>query len=1401
MSGASLAGAFTITTAVSLALSCMAEVPRDTDIPAEPEFLLVDQASFDSESQPGWSLPHGWNQVAAGEGYALSIAAGEAGLQSAVEPDGVFSDVEVQADFTFTGFDGTAQLWARCSAAGAYLAQLDAVGRVTLQKYDDHGAVIATWNANAEPQSVAGAARVMQLSTAGGGLRVTVDAIDVLTVDDTKPLPSGTNKVGAIFTTPTGVLLFDNYLVWAPADEAPMRVRPTSPPPKVSASAAMSQADPPPPPPNDLFVDRLVAVGERYSTSGNTAGATANESGEPVPATAADTSGTVWYEFTPPSNKLYRLTTFGSSFNTVLAVYTGAWGSLSQVAFSDDVTGSQQAQMNISLDSATTYYIQLGGRNSSGNFTFRIMDPADAVVPSTPTIGSTAAGAPSDPVANLGQTNNMQPVLAWVPRPTVTPYAYLAEVSTAANFSSILSSGTVVDPTRFWEITPALSTPPAAGQKYYWRVSAMNFQGQASLPSTAYSFILDTTPPLAPALLSPALNGVVTNLRPVFTWQAAASAVKYRHRIASNFSGATPIGGGDAIITGLTRTPTFDVPQGEYWYCVEAQDAAGNWSGFVGEKRHFLINVSLTPANGANIIASPPSYTPGVTLTWTKITGATYDLQIADDSSFSGFVRDFTGLAGNSYTVANLPVGTYFWRVAVNGQQLPMSLARRFNVTPVLPVAPVIQTIGALPGAVTNNGFTNNQTPRMDWTVPANWASPAPGSSITYELQVSTNSTFTELAAPAVTGIAASDYEWQTSTLAPGIYYWRVRAVTNLGLPGAFSAAYKFTIDTTPPTAPLLASPAVNGIVATERPTFTWKPVGDANRYRIRIATDASATTPIADGEVELTTTTFTPAFNIPQGEYWYSVESRDAAGNWSGLGEIRRFVINVCLTPAPGAAVIALAPSYTSKVLLTWTKVAGVTYKPQIDDSADFSSPISGIPLLSTTSYTLPNLPIGTYYWRVLITGQPSLSPPVVRTFHVTPALPVAPLIQTTGTVTGAVTHGGFTNDQTPIFDWKTPANWTSPPSGSSISYELQLAKNSTFTQMVASSVTGLTNSDYEWQGAPLEPGTYYWRVRAITNLGLSGAFSPAYSFTVDTTAPAAPVLLAPALNGVVSTLRPTITWKAVSDAKRYFVRIATNFSVSTPQAGGEAELSGLSFTPGMDIPQGEYWYSVKAQDAAGNWGEFGEKRRFVINVSLTPAQGANLIAVAPAYSPKVVLTWSKIPGATYDLEVAYDSSFSSWLVNVSSLTSTSYTIPNLPVGTYFWRVSVAGNPLPASLARRFNVTPALPVAPAIQTSGSQPGAVPNAGSTTDTTPMLDWTVPTNWVTPPSGSSLTYELQLSISSSFTTFVDSPVSGLATSYHEWASTLPPGIYYWRVRAITNLGLPGPFSAVYRFTVR
>ena len=91
-------------------------------------------------------------------------------------------------------------------------------------------------------------------------------------------------------------------------------------------------------PPNDMFSDAAAASGDSFSASGNNYCAT-NEAGEPDHA-GTSYSESVWWDWSPDREGWYLLNTEGSTFNTVVGVYTGdTVDTLSLVAENNDGDG------------------------------------------------------------------------------------------------------------------------------------------------------------------------------------------------------------------------------------------------------------------------------------------------------------------------------------------------------------------------------------------------------------------------------------------------------------------------------------------------------------------------------------------------------------------------------------------------------------------------------------------------------------------------------------------------------------------------------------------------------------------------------------------------------------------------------------------------------------------------------------------------------------------------------------------------------------------------------------------------------------------------------------------------------------------------------------------------------
>lgn len=131
-------------------------------------------------------------------------------------------------------------------------------------------------------------------------------------------------------------------------------------------------------PPNDSFTNALVVSTTPYTDSQFTTCAT-KQSGEPNHVNRSGTHS-IWYSWTPASNHTAVINTRRSTFDTVLAVYTGnSVGALTQVATNDDISTSiNQSQLSFNAIAGTTYRIAIDGFSTSvGDATINIDPPGN----------------------------------------------------------------------------------------------------------------------------------------------------------------------------------------------------------------------------------------------------------------------------------------------------------------------------------------------------------------------------------------------------------------------------------------------------------------------------------------------------------------------------------------------------------------------------------------------------------------------------------------------------------------------------------------------------------------------------------------------------------------------------------------------------------------------------------------------------------------------------------------------------------------------------------------------------------------------------------------------------------------------------------------------------------------
>jgi len=128
-------------------------------------------------------------------------------------------------------------------------------------------------------------------------------------------------------------------------------------------------------PPNDNFADRTALRGLLVVTNGSNIQAT-REPGEPWHARQlGDTS--IWYAWTAPTAGVVRISTDGSSFNTLLGVYSGSsLTSLTEVASIDDTdldTGLLTSTVTFSAQAGQSFAIAVDGFDgAAGSAALRI---------------------------------------------------------------------------------------------------------------------------------------------------------------------------------------------------------------------------------------------------------------------------------------------------------------------------------------------------------------------------------------------------------------------------------------------------------------------------------------------------------------------------------------------------------------------------------------------------------------------------------------------------------------------------------------------------------------------------------------------------------------------------------------------------------------------------------------------------------------------------------------------------------------------------------------------------------------------------------------------------------------------------------------------------------------------
>ncbi len=190
------------------------------------------------------------------------------------------------------------------------------------------------------------------------------------------------------------------------------------------------------PPPNDNFTNATVLSGPSVAASGSNVNATI-EPGEPVPNPSYPANQTVWWDWTAVGDGYALISTLGSSFDTRLAIFTGAsLTNLTLVAANDNWQGIT-SQVYFPVLSNTTYHVAVDGYYYSPEGSIQLA--IQFKVPSTITpqsVARTPGGglrfsvlSPSGKTPQIETSTNL---IDWVTLPgTVAPDGTFIDTTTA----------------------------------------------------------------------------------------------------------------------------------------------------------------------------------------------------------------------------------------------------------------------------------------------------------------------------------------------------------------------------------------------------------------------------------------------------------------------------------------------------------------------------------------------------------------------------------------------------------------------------------------------------------------------------------------------------------------------------------------------------------------------------------------------------------------------------------------------------------------------------------------------------------------------------------------------------------------------------------------------------------
>jgi LasA protease len=840
-----------------------------------------------------------------------------------------------------------------------------------------------------------------------------------------------------------------------------------------------------------------------------------------------------------------------------------------------------------------------------------------------------AVPPPAAPALNL-------PLDAWVFERSASVSLSWTAAAGATGYYAEFTGGPGVDLNSGWISGTTWTVGVQPGGSYHWQVKARNGSGEGVWGASRALAVHYGTPG---SLTAATVSQTQINLAWVKSVDAPANIDGYR--IYHNDSLAGTAAPGD------TSYPDSGLACGtSYTYLVRAYKG-----GVLSPESNTITRATYActpnPPTLLEPVDSATIYSKALSFTWQSPNspsqnGYTFRISVSPNPETAPYLVDkrlANSVASYSYTFVTDQL--YYWHMRTwNVDNFASAwVSRPFTVHGTPPGATVLRKPA-------KNTLITGYTPTLDWDDATDAEH--------YQVQIATSSSFST--ARLVFDVNSTPSTWDVPPSAPlpsnDTYYWRVRAVNEHGINGAWTATSYFR---TALTTPVLLDPPEAGNALTTRPTFLWGDVKWATSYVFQLSASLTFSPLLINAGV--TAASYTPGADLARNQvfYWRVYAKGTNPSPWSvpfSFTSADPLPIPTLVSPASGSLISGYTP------LLNWNDVPGVDhYRVQVATSSRFSlTRIVQDATAQDSEFLVPAdlLPNTTFYWRVsTYDGRGQYSRwSAVRSFR-TPMLP--PVLLDPADQGQALTTR-------PTFAW-------GPVSGAT-AYVFQLSAGPAFSPLLIN--TGVTASSYTPTSDLARNQPFYWRVYAKgTN---PSAWSLPFSFN-SADPPPIPTLISPVSGSLISGYTPTLDWNDMPGADYYQVQVSTSSSFATAYLVYNQTPKPSEFgIPAALAANKKFFWRVRSYALNGQYSLWSPYRYFrtamLPPVLLTPALGAALTTLRPTFD------WVGVSGATsYVIQVSTVPDFSTRLVNAAATHSIYKPSINLPRGVpLYWRVYAKG-------------------------------------------------------------------------------------------------------------------------------